>query len=59
MLANLCGQFDEHLRQIEQRLGVHISNRGNHFKIIGPQQSSRAGARVLRELYEMAGAEQL
>ena len=59
MLANLCGQFDEHLRQIEQRLGVHISNRGNHFKIIGPQQSSRAGARVLRELHEMAGAEQL
>lgn len=59
ILANLCGQFDEHLRQIEQRLGVHISNRGNHFKIIGPQQSSRAGARVLRELYEMAGAEQL
>ncbi len=59
LLANLCGQFDEHLRQIEQRLGVHISNRGNHFKIIGPQQSSRAGARVLRELYEMAGAEQL
>ena len=59
MLANLCGQFDEHLRQIEQRLGVHISNRGNHFKIIGPQQSSRAGARVLRELYDMAGDEQL
>ena len=59
MLANLCGQFDEHLRQIERRLGVHISNRGNHFKIVGPQQSSRAGARVLRELYDMAGDEQL
>ncbi len=59
ILANLCGQFDEHLRQIERRLGVHISNRGNHFKIIGPQQSSRAGARVLRELYDMAGDEQL
>ncbi|SVA45712.1 uncharacterized protein METZ01_LOCUS98566 [marine metagenome] len=59
LLANLCGQFDEHLRQIERRLGVHISNRGNHFKIIGPQQSSRAGARVLRELYEMAGDEEL
>ena len=59
LLASLCGQFDEHLRQIERRLGVHISNRGNHFKIIGPQQSSRAGARVLRELYEMAGDEEL
>ena len=59
LLANLCGQFDEHLRQIERRLGVDISNRGNHFKIIGPQQSSRAGARVLRELYEIAGDEEL
>ena len=59
ILANLCGQFDEHLRQIERRLGVHISNRGNHFKIIGPEQLSRAGARVLRELYVMAGDEQL
>ena len=30
-LAELCGPFDQHLRQIEQRLGVTISNRGNEF----------------------------
>ena len=59
LLANLCGQFDEHLRQIERRLGVHISNRGNRFRIMGTADSSRAGARVLRELYDLAGSERL
>ena len=58
-LANLCGQFDEHLRQIEQRLGVTISNRGNRFRVVGPAAPAEAGARVLRELYELAGSEAL
>ncbi len=34
-LANLCGQFDEHLRQIEARLGVEVSNRGDQFRVSG------------------------
>jgi len=59
VLANLCGQFDEHLRQIERRLGVHISNRGNHFRVMGPGSASQVGARVLRELYRLAGKERL
>ncbi len=59
VLANLCGQFDEHLRQIEKRLGIHISNRGNHFRVVGPQQASALGARVIQELYELAGREHL
>jgi phosphate starvation-inducible PhoH-like protein len=58
-LANLCGQFDEHIRQIERRLGVHISSRGNRFRIMGPAQSSRTGVRILRELYQLAGSERL
>jgi len=59
VLANLCGQFDEHLRQIEQRLGVHINSRGNRFRVMGSAESSRAGARILRELYKLAGSERL
>ena len=59
VLANLCGQFDEHLRQIEKRLGVNISNRGNRFQIVGPAPASREGAKVLRELYELARSERL
>jgi phosphate starvation-inducible PhoH-like protein len=59
VLANLCGQCDENLRQIERRLGVHIRNRGNQFRVTGSQQSSQLGVRVLRELYELAGRETL
>ena len=51
-LANLCGQFDEHLRQIERRLGVEVNNRGNTFRIIGEQRSVEAASQLLRVLYE-------
>ncbi len=51
-LANLCGQFDEHLRQIERRLGVEVNNRGNVFRIIGEQRSVAAATELLRDLYE-------
>jgi len=58
-LANLCGQFDEHLRQIEKGLDVHISNRGNHFRVVGSQQASQLGVDVIHELYEVASHENL
>ena len=51
-LANLCGQFDEHLRQIERRLGVEVNNRGNHFRVVGEQPSVQAAEEVLRQLYD-------
>jgi phosphate starvation-inducible PhoH-like protein len=51
-LADLCGQFDEHLRQIESFLGVEINNRGNVFKIIGPQHSIQTASEVLEQLYK-------
>ena len=50
-LANLCGQFDEHLRQIERRMGVEINNRGNTFRIIGIKKSIEQTGDILRELY--------
>ena len=55
-LANLCGQFDDHLRLIERRLGIEISNRGNAFGLTGGQHAVELGARILRALY--AAAEQ-
>ena len=42
-LAALCGQFDEHLKQIEQRLYVSISRRGELFEISG-EDSERVAA---------------
>src|SRR3569833_3354560 len=50
-LANLCGQFDEHLRQVEGRLGVEVSNRGNRFRVIGDRASARVAGRVIKDLY--------
>lgn len=58
-LANLCGQFDEHLRQIERRLGVEIANRGNRFRVIGQPGAARAGEIVLQELFRLTGSEHL
>jgi len=53
-LANLCGPFDAHLRQIELRLGVEISNRGQVFQVTGPAKAGFAAERLLRALYEEA-----
>jgi phosphate starvation-inducible PhoH-like protein len=50
-LANLCGPFDEHLRQIGLRLGVQIDNRGNVFRVTGERGAVQSGERVLRALY--------
>ena len=50
-LANLAGPFDEHLRQIELRLGVEIANRGNVFRLSGSEPAIQLGERTLRELY--------
>ncbi len=51
-LASLCGQFDEHLRQLEHRLHVEISNRGNRFQIEGQDSAPRLAGEVLQDLYE-------
>ncbi|WP_062534398.1 PhoH family protein [Mizugakiibacter sediminis] len=58
-LANLCGPFDEHLRQIELRLGVEINNRGNLFRVIGEERAVKAAAKVLRDLYDTTAHETL
>jgi phosphate starvation-inducible PhoH-like protein len=50
-LANLCGQFDEHLRLLEKRLGVEINNRGNRFTVIGEHRSAQAAVETLKDLY--------
>jgi phosphate starvation-inducible PhoH-like protein len=56
-LASLCGQFDEHLRQIERRLGVEIANRGNQFEIIGSEKPVQAAGKVIRSLFDATSQE--
>lgn len=50
-LANLSGQFGQHLRQIEQRLNVEIRNRGNTFALMGTAHSTEVAGELLRHLY--------
>ena len=54
-LANLCGQFDEHLRQIEQRLNIEIRNRGNLFALYGESATTEAAGTLLFNLYQETG----
>jgi phosphate starvation-inducible protein PhoH and related proteins len=58
-LANLCGPFDEHLRQVELRLGVEIDHRGNIFRVIGQDAAAGTAEKVLRSLYIAAETETL
>lgn len=52
-LANLCGQFNAHIRQIEQRFGVEINHRGHCFRVIGEADTVAQVSQLLRDLYEM------
>lgn len=51
-LATLCGQFDEHLQQIEQRLNIEIRNRGNIFALYGDTAQTRSAEKLLNSLYQ-------
>ncbi|MEM1411078.1 MAG: PhoH family protein [Pseudomonadota bacterium] len=58
-LANLCGQFDQHLKQIEERLGVELFCRGNLFTVKGEPRLVRAASRLLEDLYAQSANEVL
>ncbi|HRE32012.1 MAG TPA: PhoH family protein, partial [Candidatus Berkiella sp.] len=50
-LMNLCGRFDEHLRQIERRLHVEINNRGSVFQILGERDAIHVAHNLINKLY--------
>ena len=58
-LSNFCGQFDAHLRQIEQRLKVEIANRGNQFKVTGFADAVKAACVVMQKLFDATNDELL
>jgi phosphate starvation-inducible PhoH-like protein len=51
LLGPLFGDYDRHLIAIEQRLGVHISARGNRVQIEGEADSASRARDVLIGLY--------
>ncbi len=58
-LANLCGQFDEHLKQMESRLGVDIFCRGNLYTVQGESHPVQAARHLLHSLYRLTESEVL
>ena len=56
-LSELCGPLDEHLHQMEARLGVEVRRRGNRFQIIGPPAAALRAETVLQDLYARAQRE--
>lgn len=52
LLVPLFGQFDAHLVQVENRLGVFISARGNAIQIEGPEDSVARTRDILNKMYD-------
>ena len=50
-VALLCGHLNTHLKLIEDRLRVSVSNRGNQIKIGGPSAACASAERLLKKLY--------
>jgi phosphate starvation-inducible PhoH-like protein len=50
-LASLCGPFDDNIKHLERRLGVEITYRNNHFKILGESQASNIAIDLLKSLF--------
>ena len=56
-LVELCGPLDQHLHQIESRLGVEVRRRGNRFQIIGVASAIKRAETVIQDLYTRAERE--
>ncbi|MEM9757066.1 MAG: PhoH family protein [Pseudomonadota bacterium] len=54
LLADLCGEFDRNLAQIEHLLSVQIARRGNQIAVVG--EARVRAAEVLQALYARAEA---
>lgn len=58
-LANLCGQFNEHLHQISDYFKVDVACRSNHFEVRGAGRYLKPVKTLIQTLYNVAGHEPL
>ena len=56
-LINLCGAFDAHLQQLEEKLDVEIKNRGYDFNITGSASNAQSTINILQDLYRSTSNE--
>ncbi len=53
-LSNLCGNCNEHIKQIENHFDVTINNRGHEFQIEGDKQNTKDASKAVKRLYQEA-----
>ena len=53
-LADLSGQFEAHIKQIEQRFNLDIHHRGSQFSVTGESTDVDCVVRLLEQLYAEA-----
>jgi len=58
-LANLCGQFNEHIHQLEVYFDISIKCRSNFFNIKGKKENANAAMGVIKTLFAAADDEDL
>jgi len=58
-LANLCGPMNQHLREIEKRLGVEITHSSNQFKVTGDAVVVTRVTELIKDVYELTEKETL
>lgn len=51
LVIQLCGEFDQNLALIEQRLGIHAAPRGNHIVLSGSACAVEKAQIILQGLY--------
>lgn len=56
--AELCGELNQHLKQIEERLDITIHHRGNTFAVSGDQERANVASELLKRLYRETGKEE-
>lgn len=50
-LNNLCGPFDDNIKQLERRLGIEINRRDNKFTLVGKSSCVDVAKDILLNLY--------
>jgi phosphate starvation-inducible PhoH-like protein len=58
-LANLCGQLNENLQQIEKSLTLKIKHRGNTFNLTGSDAAVTSARAVLERLYQVTAKKEI
>ncbi|MBL4583967.1 MAG: PhoH family protein [Pseudomonadales bacterium] len=50
-LINLCGPFNQNIKQVEKRLGIRIHNHGNDFELAGEASEVESACSILQSMY--------